>query len=282
MYEVKDNKLHLKFGSINEGIISVASGKGGVGKSTVTVNLAVALNQLNKNVGIIDADIHGFSVPRILGLKKEAEGLNEQEIIPPETKDGVKLISMGSFVEEDNPVIWRGPLLNKALEQFFQDVHWGKLDYLLLDLPPGTGDMSINIMQKIPHAETTVVTTPQITATSVAGRVGKMAGKMNSEIIGVIENMSYYLCPECNYKDYIFGKNGGKKLAEKLDTELLGEVPLVTSLRESGDKGEPVISSNPESIVSEEFLNIGQSIIDRSHYFDPELKSVVESVSRVN
>ncbi|MFW5998810.1 MAG: Mrp/NBP35 family ATP-binding protein [Bacillota bacterium] len=275
MYEVEDNKLELKHGSINEGLIAIASGKGGVGKSTVTVNLAVALNQLDKNVGIIDADVHGFSVPRILGLKEEANALNEQEIIPPHTDDGIKLISMGTFVDEDNPVIWRGPLLNKALEQFLQDVHWGELDYLVLDLPPGTGDMSINIMQRLPHAETIVVTTPQITATSVAGRIGKMAEKMDSEIIGVIENMSYYVCPDCGYKDYIFGRGGGKALADKLGTQLLGELPLLTSIRESGDEGKSIITENPDSAVSREFLKIGKNLINSNHDFDPDKKPII-------
>ncbi|HLV09591.1 MAG TPA: P-loop NTPase, partial [Halanaerobiales bacterium] len=147
MYQVRDNKLILKHGSIEEGLIAVASGKGGVGKSTVTVNLAVSLIEMGKKVGIIDADIHGFSIPRLLGLKEAPKTRNEKEILPPEAR-GIKVISMGSFVEEGNPVIWRAPLLMGALQQFMQDVHWGELDYLLLDLPPGTGDMALNIMQK--------------------------------------------------------------------------------------------------------------------------------------
>src|SRR5690554_341759 len=150
MYEVKDKKLILKQGSIKEGLIAVASGKGGVGKSTVTVNLAVALVKKGKKVGIIDADIYGFSVPRILGLTEEPTARNEKEIIPP-TREGIKVMSMGSFVEEDKPVIWRAPLLLAALQQFMEDVQWGDLDYLLLDLPPGTGDMPLNIMQRFPH-----------------------------------------------------------------------------------------------------------------------------------
>ena len=267
MYKVKDNKLVFKNGSIKEGIIAVASGKGGVGKSTVTVNLATAIARLDKKVGIIDADVHGFSIPRIIGLKDEAEAVNEKEIIPPEA-NGVKVISMGSFVGEGSPVIWRGPLLTRALEQFIQDVHWGELDYLLLDLPPGTGDMALNIMQKLPHAETLIITTPQITATNVAGRIGKMAEKMNSDVMGIIENMSYYQCTKCGNKDYIFGQGGGEALAERLNTKLLGKLPLITSVREKGDEGKPIVMVDESSPVSKAFYNIARNIIDREVEFD--------------
>src|SRR6056297_2574005 len=238
MYDVKNGKIQLENGTIKSGIIAIASGKGGVGKSTVTANLAVALQNMGKNVGIIDADVHGFSIPRIIGIEEQVEVQQESELIKPAEKMGVKVISMGSFVHEQNPVIWRSPLLLGALQQFFKDVIWGDLDYLLLDLPPGTGDMVLNIMQKLPHARTLIVTTPQITATSVAGRIGKMAEKMELDLSGVIENMSYYICPECGNKDYIFGKGGGKKLADKLGTELLGKLPLMTTVREGGDEGE--------------------------------------------
>src|SRR6056297_545908 len=267
MYKVENNKLELNHGSINKGLIAVASGKGGVGKSTVTVNLAATLAQLDQKVGIIDADVHGFSVPRIIGLKDEAEAVNEKEIIPPEV-NGVKVISMGSFVGEGSPVIWRGPLLTRALEQFTQDVHWGELDYLLLDLPPGTGDMALNIMQKLPHAETLIVTTPQITATNVAGRIGKMAEKMNSDVMGIIENMSYYQCTKCGNKDYIFGQGGGEALAERLNTKLLGKLPLITSVREKGDEGKPIVMVDESSPVSKAFYNIARNIIDREVEFD--------------
>lgn len=271
MYNVVDGKLKLEHGSISEGLIAIASGKGGVGKSTVTVNLAVTLTKMGKNVGIIDADIHGFSIPRILGLKDEPRALNEKEIIPPVEK-GIKVMSMGSFVEEDKPVIWRAPLLAGALEQFMKDVHWGDLDYMLLDLPPGTGDMALNIMQKLPHAEILVVTTPQITATNVAGRIGKAAEKMDAGILGVIENMSYYQCPDCGRKDYLFGKGGGKELAEQLKTRLLGELPLVPAVREGGDKGEPIVTVDPESEVGQEYFNIAKKITSRDTEFDPSLK----------
>ena len=265
MYELKDGSLELEHGSINKGIIAVASGKGGVGKSTVTANLAAALKNSGHKVGIIDADVHGFSIPRIIGLEEDARALNEKEIIPPEV-EGIKVISMGSFVKENNPVIWRAPLLNGALEQFMTDVHWGELDYLLLDLPPGTGDMALNIMQKLPHAETLVVTTPQITAANVAGRIGKMAEKMDAGVLGVIENMSYYVCSECGNKDYIFGQGGGEKLAEHLDTEFIGKLPLITEVRKAGDKGEIVADSE---MVGEEFNAIAEKITEVIPEFDP-------------
>lgn len=273
MYHVKNGKLELEHGSIDEGLIAIASGKGGVGKSTVTVNLAVALKEKGKRVGIIDADVHGFSIPRIIGLKEDAKAVSEKEIMPPEAA-GVKVISMGSFVEEGNPVIWRAPLLAGALEQFLTDVHWGGLDYILLDLPPGTGDMPLNIMQKLPHAETLIVTTPQITATNVAGRIGKMAEKMDSEIIGVVENMAYYQCPECGHKDNIFGQGGGKELAEHLNTSFLGQLPLITAVRESGDRGEPVIENDSDSVMSKAFIDISGKIIDNVKEFDPDLEPV--------
>ncbi len=271
MYEVEADKLKLEHGSISEGLIAIASGKGGVGKSTVTVNLAVALKEKGKRVGIIDADVHGFSIPRIIGLKEEAKALNKEEIIPPEAA-GIKVISMGSFVEEGSPVIWRAPLLAGALEQFLTDVHWGGLDYILLDLPPGTGDMALNIMQRLPHAETLIVTTPQITATNVAGRIGKMAAKMDSDIIGVVENMAYYQCPECGHKDHIFGQGGGKELAKQLNTFFLGQLPLITTIRESGDQGEPVVTGNSETVMNKAFIEIAGNVIDRVQEFDPDLE----------
>ena len=265
MYELKDGVLELEHGSIKEGLIAVASGKGGVGKSTVTANLAAALKNKGKKVGILDSDVHGFSIPRIVGLEEDARALNEKEIVPPEV-NGIKVMSMGSFVEEGNPVIWRAPLLNGALQQFMEDVHWGELDYLLLDLPPGTGDMALNIMQKLPHAQTLVVTTPQITAANVAGRVGKMAEKMDAEVLGVVENMSYYVCSECGHKDYIFGQGGGEKLAEHLETNFLGKLPLITEVREAGDNGELVANSD---MIGEEFETIADNVMDLIPEFDP-------------
>ena len=272
MYDVKNGKIQLENGTIKSGIIAIASGKGGVGKSTVTANLAVALQNMGKNVGIIDADVHGFSIPRIIGIEEQVEVQQESELIKPAEKMGVKVISMGSFVHEQNPVIWRSPLLLGALQQFFKDVIWGDLDYLLLDLPPGTGDMVLNIMQKLPHARTLIVTTPQITATNVAGRVGHMAEKMDSDILGIIENMAYYECSKCGNKEYLFGKGGGEKLADLLDVDLLGQLPLMKHVRVGGDKGNPVVDQDREDAISREFINIAEEIIKRKKEFDPTIK----------
>lgn len=271
MYSVEDKKIKLEHGSINEGIIAVASGKGGVGKSTVTVNLATALSKIGYKVGIIDADVRGFSVPRILGVKDKPKAISEKEILPPEV-EGIKVISMGSFVSENSPVIWRAPLLGGALEQFFKDIHWGELDYLLLDLPPGTGDMPLNIMQKVPHADILVVTTPQVTATKVAGRIGKMAEKMELNLLGVIENMSYYQCSECGNRDYIFGEDGGKNLADFMGTELLGQLPLVSEVRERSDSGRPIIFEEPKSLISKEFIKVAEKIAEREGGFDEKVE----------
>ncbi|CAG7656598.1 P-loop NTPase [Paenibacillus allorhizosphaerae] len=204
--------------------IAVASGKGGVGKSTVTVNLAVALARIGKKVGIVDADIYGFSVPDMMGIEERPQLVNNR-IIPIE-RFGVKVISMGFFVEENTPVIWRGPMLGKMLRNFFNEVEWGKLDYLLLDLPPGTGDVALDVHQMIPHSKEIIVTTPHATAAFVAARAGAMAIHTEHEIIGVVENMSYYACSHCGEKDYVFGRGGGAKLAEELHTKLLAQIPL--------------------------------------------------------
>ena len=205
-------------------IISIASGKGGVGKSTVSVNLAVALARLGKKVGLVDADIYGFSVPDMMGVK-DLPLIKEDRIIPVERK-GVKVISMGFFVENNTPVVWRGPMLGKVLDQFFKDVEWGELDYLLLDLPPGTGDVALDIHQMLPASKEIVVTTPHPTAAFVAARAGAMALQTDHEILGVIENMSWYESKSTGEREFVFGKGGGPKLADELRTELLGQLPL--------------------------------------------------------
>ena len=205
-------------------IISIASGKGGVGKSTVSVNLAVALARLGKKVALVDADIYGFSVPDMMGVKDVPQIKNDR-IIPVERK-GVKVISMGFFVENNAPVVWRGPMLGKVLDQFFKDVEWGELDFLLLDLPPGTGDVALDIHQMLPASKEIVVTTPHPTAAFVAARAGAMALRTNHEVIGVIENMSYYESKATGEKEYVFGRGGGEKLADELEAELLGKLPL--------------------------------------------------------
>jgi ATP-binding protein involved in chromosome partitioning len=227
--------------------IAVSSGKGGVGKSTVTTNLAVALARMGKKVGVLDADVYGFSIPRMLGVEGQPTVIDDK-MVPLRRGDNVQVVSMGFFVNEDDPVIWRGPLLHKAIQQFINDVVWDDLDYLFLDMPPGTGDVTLTIAQSIPSAELLVVTTPQATATHVAGRVAKLAERTKLKVIGVVENMAYF---ESNgQREYIFGKDGGKQLAQQLGVDLLSEIPLMTSIREGADTGKPVAIDGTEDQIA--------------------------------
>jgi ATP-binding protein involved in chromosome partitioning len=229
----------------NTTVIAVASGKGGVGKSTVTVNLAAALAAEGHRVGIVDVDVWGFSVPRMLGVSGHPVGFNN--MIMPLEAHGVKVISMGFFVPEETPVIWRGPMLHKAVQQFLGDVYWGELDFLLADLPPGTGDVSLSMAGFLPGAQMLVVTTPQDAARKVAERAGRMAEQTRLRVCGVIENMSYFACPHCGERTDIFGHGGGQEAADTLGVPLLGQVPLVPELREGGDAGTPIVVSHPDS-----------------------------------
>jgi ATP-binding protein involved in chromosome partitioning len=238
--------------------IAVASGKGGVGKSTVTVNLAVALARKGKKVGIIDADIYGFSIPDMMGIETRPE-MVENKIIPVE-RFGVKVISMGFFVEDNAPIIWRGPMLGKMLRNFFAEVTWGELDYILLDLPPGTGDVALDVHQMIPQSKEIVVTTPHATAAFVAARAGAMALQTNHEILGVVENMSYYL-DKTGEKDYIFGRGGGGKLAEQLNTELLAQIPLGAPDNLAAEEEYAPAVYKPETATGLMYLEIADRII---------------------
>lgn len=204
--------------------IAIASGKGGVGKSTVSVNLAVALARLGKKVGLIDADIYGFSVPDMMGITNRPV-VRGEKIIPVE-RFGVQVISMGFFVEDNSPIIWRGPMLGKMLNSFFNEVEWGDIDYLLLDLPPGTGDVALDVHSMLPACKEIIVTTPHPTAAFVAARAGAMAMKTDHEVLGVIENMAYFESKLTGEKEYVFGRGGGDKLADELNTEVLGRLPL--------------------------------------------------------
>jgi len=241
-------------------VIAVASGKGGVGKSSVTANLACALAADGHRVGILDADVWGFSIPRMMGLQG-ARPVGFNNMIMPLESHGVKIISMGFFVPEEEPVIWRGPMPHKAIEQFLGDVYWGNLDILLADLPPGTGDVSISLSSFLPGASMVVVTTPQEAARKVAERAGKMAEQTKMRAIGVIENMSYFSCPGCGERTSIFGEGGGAEAAATLGVPMLGQIPLMPALREGGDSGTPIVISDPESEAGEAFRTAGRELV---------------------
>jgi ATP-binding protein involved in chromosome partitioning len=229
-------------------VLAVASGKGGVGKSSVTVNLAAALAGLGHEVGILDADIYGHSIPHMLGISQRPVVVDKL-IIPPVSHD-LKLMSIGFFLDDNQPVMWRGPMLHRAFEQFLQDVHWGDLDVLVVDMPPGTGDVSISLGQLLPRAETVVVTTPQPLAQEVASRAAVMAHKTGLRLVGVVENMT----------SEVFGSGGGAALAAELDVPLLGSVPLDARLREAGDAGTPLVVADPDSAPARAIVEIAQTI----------------------
>jgi ATP-binding protein involved in chromosome partitioning len=240
-------------------VLLVASGKGGVGKSSVTANLAVALAGRGKQVGVVDADVWGFSIPRMLGVETLPVVIDSM-LVPPESH-GVRVISMGFFADEETPVIWRGPMLHKALEQFLTDVFWDDPDYLVIDLPPGTGDISISLAQFLPRSEVYVVTTPQAAAQKVAQRAGFMARKVQLGVKGVIENMSWFTGDDGKRYE-LFGAGGGQALAELLEVPLLGRVPLVPELRAGGDDGVPIVVSAPESEAALAFVEVARRIDD--------------------
>ena len=235
-------------------VLAVASGKGGVGKSSLTVNLAAAFSQLGRRVGILDADVYGHSIPHLLGISQRPVVV-DQMIVPP-VKGDLKLMSIGFFLEENAPVMWRGPMLHRALEQFLSDVHWGELDVLLVDMPPGTGDVSISLGQLLPRAEAIVVTTPQPLAQAVAARAALMAQKTNMRLIGVVENMSYLV----GTGQEVFGSGGGGRLADELGVPLLGRIPLDPRLRECGDAGEPLVIVDPACETAQAIAGVAEAI----------------------
>jgi ATP-binding protein involved in chromosome partitioning len=241
-------------------VLCIGSGKGGVGKSTLTANLAAALTADGKRVGILDADVWGYSIPRMYGLGATRPPVSAQRKIVPLESHGVKVMSIGFFLEEDAAVVWRGPMLHKALNQFLQDVEWGALDYLLIDLPPGTGDVSMTLAQLLPQAQFVIVTTPQPTAQKVARRSAEMANKVSLEICGVIENMSGFTTPG-GERFPIFGEGGGKDLADELDVPLLGKVPLTMPLREHADSGIPLVIENPDDPASQAIRQAARGLI---------------------
>lgn len=248
-------------------VLAVTSGKGGVGKSSVTVNLAAAMAASGLKVGLVDADIFGFSVPRMMGVDQPPTALDGM-IIPP-VAHNVKVISIGMFLPDNSPILWRGPRLHRALEQFFSDVFWGDLDVLLLDLPPGTGDIAISVAQLIPNSEIVVVTTPQVAAAEVAERAGQMASQTHQRVVGVVENMSYLAMPDGS-RNEIFGRGGGATVAEQLtanlgyEVPLLGTVPIEVSLREGGDEGVPVVLAEGSSEAQESLREIAGALARRA------------------
>ncbi len=241
-------------------VICVASGKGGVGKSTMTSNLAAALQAEGKKAGALDADVYGYSIPRMLGVNERPQVNGERKILPLASPSGVKVMSIGFFVEENAAVVWRGPMLHKAIQQFLEDVDWGELDYLLLDLPPGTGDVSMTLAQLLPQARFAIVTTPQPAAQSVARRAAEMAGKVDLEVLGVIENMSGFTTPD-GQRFTIFGEGGGQTLADELDVPLLGKIPLQEELREHADAGTPLVIADPQAPASVAIREAARGII---------------------
>jgi ATP-binding protein involved in chromosome partitioning len=241
-------------------VLCIGSGKGGVGKSTLTANLAAALTGEGKSVGILDADVWGYSIPRMYGLGSTRPPVSAERKIIPLSAHGVKVMSIGFFLEEDAAVVWRGPMLHKALSQFLKDVDWGALDYLLIDLPPGTGDVSMTLAQLLPQAQFLIVTTPQPTAQKVARRAAQMAHKVSLEIGGVMENMSSFTTPS-GERFTIFGEGGGKELADELDVPLLGRVPLTMPLREHADSGVPLVIEDPDDPASQAINHIARGLI---------------------
>ncbi len=242
-------------------VICVGSGKGGVGKSTVTANLAAALAATGKQVGVLDADVWGYSQPRMLGLGAERPRVNgERKLIPLTAHDGISVMSIGFFIEQDAAVVWRGPMLHKALQQFLEDVEWGALDYLLIDLPPGTGDVSMTLAQLLPQAKFVIVTTPQAVAQKVARRSAEMATKLKLEICGVIENMSAFVTPSGERYE-LFGEGGGQLLADELDVPLLAKVPLTVALREQSDAGTPLVLADPDDPAAQALHHAARGLI---------------------
>ena len=240
-------------------VVPIASGKGGVGKSTVSANLALALAKTGAQVGLMDADVYGPSVPTLLGITSVPEVTPERRIIPVD-QHGLKVISMGFFMKPEEAVVWRGPMLHKTVEQFLGGVAWGELDYLLVDLPPGTGDVQLSLCQLIPLTGAVIVSTPQDVALNVANKAIAMFKKLNAPILGIIENMSAYVCEHCGAREEIFGSGGARKTAERLGIPFLGEIPLTTSVRKTSDAGTPIVLAEPHSAAAQAFTTAAENL----------------------
>lgn len=240
-------------------ILAVGAGKGGVGKSTTAVNLAVALRQKGARVGLMDTDVYGPNIPQMLGITAQPDVTEERKMIPPEAH-GIKVISMGMLVPPDQPVIWRGPMLHGAVQQFMRDVAWGELDYLVVDLPPGTGDVSLSMAQSVPVAGAVVVTTPQGVSVSDVRKAVAMFRQLNIPVLGVIENMSWFECPHCHERTEIFGRGGGQKMATDLMIPFLGAIPIDTRVREGGDEGQPIVVAAPDAPAARAFIDVAGKV----------------------
>lgn len=244
--------------------IAVASGKGGVGKSTVAVNLAMALADDGYNVALVDTDIYGPSVPKMLGMEGEKPRVNDERKIVPLEKHGIKVLSMGFMVDPDKAVVWRGPMVTKAVQQFLGDVDWGDIEYMILDLPPGTGDVQLTIVQTIPLTGAVIVSTPQDLALADARKGKTMFDNVNVPVVGMVENMAYFTPPDQqDRKYYLFGRNGAQELARELDVPFLGQVPIEQKVRESGDSGQPVVRSHPDSLSASAFRKISDELVEQ-------------------
>jgi len=240
-------------------IVAVASGKGGVGKSTTSANLACALKYLGASVGLLDCDIYGPSIPLMMGVHEKPTVSEDGEMMVPPVGHGIKLMSMGFLIEGDNPVIWRGPMIMKTIQQFFSSVQWGELDYLIVDLPPGTGDAQLSLCQTVPLDGGVIVTTPQEASLGVVRKGIAMFQKVNVPILGIIENMSYYTTPTGERVE-IFGHGGGRNEAERQKVSFLGEIPIFTEIREAGDMGQPVVVSNPDKPAAQAFIRVAEMV----------------------
>lgn len=262
-------------------VVAVASGKGGVGKSTVSANLALALAKAGLKVGLMDADVYGPSIPTILGIKDKPASVNER-IIPVE-KYGLKVISMGFFIPANDAVIWRGPMLHKMIQDFLGVVDWGELDILLIDLPPGTGDIQLSLCQTIPLTGAVIVSTPQDVAWNIAQKAIVMFDKLNTPILGIVENMSHYACGHCHTREEIFGSGGAKKAAELLGIPYLGGIPLMTSIRRTADAGDPVVHSDPSGAAAKEFTRIAAGVTEevKKRNASPVAKNIPVKISGV-
>ena len=257
-------------------IVAVGAGKGGVGKTTTSVNLAVALAQKGARVGLLDGDVYGPNIPQMLGLSGAPEVVGENRILPPEAL-GIKVISMGMLVPPDQPIIWRGPMLHGAIQQFMREVEWGELDYLVVDLPPGTGDVALSMAQSVPMAGAVVVTTPQGVAVSDVRKAVGMFRQLNIPVIGVIENMSTFVCPHCSEATEIFGSGGGSQMSRDLDIPFLGDVPIDTRVRSGGDEGRPIVSAAPDAPAAKAFISLSGKVAAQISIQNTRVLKVVQA-----